>query len=128
MALVEKRLLTARMIRLAFWAAVAFTIVMATLPSPPQIPGSPPDKIQHIAAFAILSVLGAFGYRETPMWRIAIGLSSFGAVIEIIQGIPAIHRDADIKDWIADSVAVAVVLTGLNIWRKGIAKRHQQSN
>ena len=31
-------------------------------------------------------------------------------MIEVLQSIPALHRDCDIRDWIADTVAIAVVL------------------
>jgi hypothetical protein len=96
--------------RLLFWAAAIFAFVMAVLPHPPELPGEPDDKLQHIAAFATLSLLGAWGYAETSLLRLLAGLSAFGAFIEVVQAIPALHRDCDIKDWIADTIACSVVL------------------
>ena len=96
--------------RLLFWAAAAFALGMAILPHPPELPGNPSDKLQHVAAFATLGVLGAWAYAETSIFQLIAGLSAFGALIEFVQAIPALHRDSDVKDWIADTLACALVL------------------
>jgi len=103
--------------RALFWAATAFAFVMAVIPHPPQLPGEPSDKVQHIVAFATLGLLGAWAYVRAPLLRIALGLSLFGALIEVVQAIPALHRDSDLLDWLADTVACAVVLF-LVRWRR----------
>ena len=96
--------------RLIFWAATAFAFVMAVLPRPPRVPGDPSDKVLHVIAFATLAALGAWAYRKLPLFRLAVALSLFGALIELAQAIPALHRDSDIVDWVADTVAAAAVL------------------
>jgi peptidoglycan/LPS O-acetylase OafA/YrhL len=103
--------------RLLFWAAVAFAFVMAVLPHPPEIPGQPNDKVQHIAAFTVLGLLGVWAYARAPLFRLLVGLSLFGAFIELVQAIPALHRDSDVKDWIADTFACGAVLL-LVRWRR----------
>jgi peptidoglycan/LPS O-acetylase OafA/YrhL len=103
--------------RLLFWAAAIFAFVMAILPHPPELPGEPSDKVQHMAAFATLGVLGAWAYFETSVLQLLAGLSLFGAMIELVQAIPAIHRDSDVKDWIADTLACGAVLL-LVRWRR----------
>jgi len=103
--------------RAIFWAATAFAFVMAVLPHPPQVPGAPNDKVQHIVAFATLSVLGAFAYPRTALVKLLAGLSLFGAFIEVVQAIPALHRDSDVLDWLADTAAVTVVLLLVRWWR-----------
>lgn len=90
---------------------------MAVLPHPPQVPGEPNDKVQHIIAFATLSLLGSFAYPRTALLRLLAGLSLFGAFIEVVQAIPALHRDSDVLDWLADTVAVIVVLLIVRWWR-----------
>jgi hypothetical protein len=107
-----------RPVRLLFWAAAIFAFVMAVLPHPPRIPGEPSDKIQHIAAFATLAMLGSWAYTATAPWRLLLRLSLFGAAIEIIQMIPALHRDADVLDWLADTIAVLVVLALIRTLRR----------
>lgn len=103
--------------RLLFWAAAIFAFVMAVVPHPPEVPGEPNDKIQHMVAFATLGLLGAWGYTWTSLVRLLIGLSLFGAFIELVQAIPALQRDSDIKDWIADTFACGVALLIVRWWR-----------
>ena len=90
---------------------------MAVLPHPPQLPGEPNDKVQHIIAFATLAGLGSFAYPVTSVGRVLGGLSLYGALIEVVQAIPALHRDSDVMDWIADTAAVLVVLMIVRWWR-----------
>ena len=103
--------------RLLFWSAALFAFVMAVLPHPPELPGQPSDKIQHVAAFATLGVLGAWAFARKPLLPLLAGLSLFGAIIEVVQSIPSLHRDADVKDWIADTLACGLVLA-IAAWRR----------
>ncbi|KRC79952.1 hypothetical protein [Sphingomonas sp. Root241] len=94
----------------AFWAALAFAFVMATLPHPPQLPGDPVDKVQHILAFTVLTALACAAWPAMSRLRLLIALSAFGALIEVVQAIPALHRDSDWRDWVADTGAILVTL------------------
>jgi VanZ family protein len=107
-----------RSARTLFWAAAAFAFVMAVVPHPPEVPGEPNDKVQHIIAFATLSLLGSFAYPKAALTRLLVGLSVFGALIELVQAIPSLHRDSDVLDWLADTAAVIVVLLLVRWWRK----------
>jgi VanZ family protein len=91
---------------------------MAVLPHPPEVPGQPNDKVQHIIAFATLAALGSFAYPRIGLMRLLAGLSLFGAVIEVVQAIPALQRDSDVWDWVADTAAVAAVLALVWVWRR----------
>ncbi|MFC0206757.1 VanZ family protein [Novosphingobium soli] len=97
-------------LRIAFWLALVFAVVMAIMPHPPAFPGEPSDKIQHMLAFATLAVLGAFAYPRVPKLAIAAALVAVGAAIEVVQMIPVLHRDAELMDLVADSFAILVVL------------------
>jgi len=83
---------------------------MALVPKPPEFPGQPGDKVQHMIAFFTLGSIAAAGWREKPLWTLFAGLAVFGAAIEIFQLIPALHRDAEALDWLADMAAAAVAL------------------
>jgi hypothetical protein len=107
-----------RSARTLFWASVIFSFVMAVLPHPPRLPGNPNDKLQHIAAFVTMSALGAWAYPRFPLLRLLTLLSAFGAAIEVFQAIPALHRDSDVWDWVADTAAVSVVLLAVWWWRR----------
>ena len=97
-------------LRRAFFVCAAFAFVMALLPKPPEIPGEPGDKIQHMMAFATLGALAAAGWRDRALIKLFAWLAGFGAAIEVFQAIPALHRDAELLDWLADMVAAAVAL------------------
>jgi hypothetical protein len=112
-----------RLRRLFFWAAATFAFVMAVVPHPPELPGAPSDKIQHVAAFATLGLLVAWAYMHSPLLRLLAGLSLFGALIEIVQTIPILHRDGDVIDWVADTVACGLVLAGAAWFRRRRAGR-----
>jgi VanZ family protein len=105
-----------RAVRALFWAAALFAFVMALLPHPPLLPGQPNDKVQHIAAFATLALLGAWAYSRTASMKLLVGLSLFGAFIELCQAIPALHRDSDVVDWLADTLAAGLVLLVIRFW------------
>jgi peptidoglycan/LPS O-acetylase OafA/YrhL len=106
-------------LRLLFWAAALFALVMALIPHPPELPGNPNDKIQHMVAFATLGLLGSFAYPRTRPVRLIIGLSLFGALIEVLQAIPSLQRDSDPLDWVADTIACAIVVYAVRWWRAG---------
>ncbi len=112
-----------RLLILAFWSAALFALVMASLPKPPHLPGDPGDKVQHIIAFLTLAALAAAAYPRVPLLRLALGLSAFGAVIETIQLIPALNRDAEWVDWLADTAAAALVLLAVHFFRRRRAPR-----
>ena len=101
-----------------FWAALAFTLTMAWLPHPPSVPGNPNDKIQHIAAFVCLSLAGVAAFPKFPLTRLGERLSFLGAIIEVVQSIPALHRDCDIRDWLADTIAITIVLLAVAAFRR----------
>ncbi len=96
--------------RFVFIGAVLFAVIMASLPQPPQIPGQPSDKVQHIMAFAVLTLLARLAYPATKRWRLFVSLAFLGALIEAVQAIPMLHRDASLLDWLADCGAVGTTL------------------
>ncbi len=112
-------LLSPRLLRPLFWLLFAFALVMAVLPKPPSLPIDRfGDKFEHMLAFAALAGVANLAWRNISPWRIGLQLSAFGALIEFLQMIPALHRDADVRDWVADSGAIiAATLIALFIAR-----------
>lgn len=114
----------AQFARILFWAALLVASIMATLPEPPELPMETTDKVQHMAAFAALTLLMAMGWPRLQLRYIWLALAFFGAIIEIVQGlVPSLNRTADIFDWGADILASAVVVIVLAIIRAGLRKR-----
>ena len=108
--------------RVAFYAAVAVSVIAALAPSPEFEPTfRNVDKVQHMVAFAVLAGLARFGFPDASQWRIVERLSFLGAAIEVFQSIPALHRDCDVWDWAADTLAATVAVVVLT---RLIARRH----
>lgn len=114
----------ARLARIGFVAALVFASVMAFLPQPPQLPGEPSDKVNHILAFATLTALLAIGWPRLSAWRILLIMAGYGALIELVQLIPALNRSGDGMDWVADMGATLVVLALIWGWRRVKAAGH----
>ena len=68
------------------------------------------DKLLHFAAFAALSVIAVIAWGPRRPLLLGSLLSGFGALIEVLQGLPLFHRDASVADWVADTAAVVLVL------------------
>ncbi len=97
-----------------FAVILIFTLYEAFKPPSPGPGLFPWDKADHFSAFFVLTGLALATFPKQPLWRIAAAMAALGAAIELIQGIPFVHRDCDFWDWVADVSAVlgvyAVVL------------------
>lgn len=110
--------------RILMWSAVVTAVTMALLPHPPALPiDAYGDKFEHMLAFAVMALLAAVAYPEVPLPRTAERLSFLGALIEVGQSIPYLHRDCDIRDWFADTGSVLAVLCLYALVRR-LAGRH----
>ena len=108
--------------QVALVAAIILAVTMALLPHPPQLPIDRfGDKFEHMLAFATMAILAALAYPVVPLFRIGERLSFLGALIEVCQSIPALHRDCDIHDWAADTIAIIVVLFIVRLGRRSSA-------
>lgn len=104
-------ILTPKRAQALFVAAVAFTIFMALTPHPPSLPiDGFGDKFEHMLAFATLAFLASFAFVSVSDWAILFRLSVLGAIIEVLQAVPSLHRDCDWRDWLADTIAVGMAL------------------
>jgi VanZ family protein len=64
------------------------------------------DKLMHAAAFGATFLCASLCFPRRPLYLVAIAVSLFGGLTEIIQGMTG--RDADLLDWVADSIGVAL--------------------
>jgi VanZ family protein len=82
------------------------------------------DKAEHALGFLGMSVWfgGLVPRRRYPV--VAVLMLAFGGAIEIAQGAMGLGRDADLLDWVADSVGIAVALAllylGLGGWARWV--------
>ena len=97
--------------RIAFFVAALGALVAALVPSVPFTPTFEySDKYQHFVAFFVLAGLALFGFPQALRRLIVERLSFFGAVIEVFQSIPALHRDCDPLDWATDTAGATVAV------------------
>jgi hypothetical protein len=75
------------------------------------------DKLNHAAAFAVLAILGSFGWPEHRM-RLVVFLVFTGAAIELLQGTHLIARDMDILDLAADCIGMTCGLIAASWTRR----------
>jgi hypothetical protein len=96
--------------RILFWCALVGATTLAIMPQPPHLPTDGfGDKFNHILAFTVMAGLAWLGWPGASRLRIVGGLSLLGALIEVVQAIPMLHRDCDVRDWLADTAAILVV-------------------
>ena len=89
--------------------ALAGALVLALMPQPPTLPTDQlGDKVNHMFAFATLATLALVGWPQMERLRIVERLSFLGAMIEVAQSTQFVHRDCDIRDWAADTLAIVV--------------------
>lgn len=106
------------LLRGLFWLTLLVVFTLAVMPHPPHLPVEPSDKVQHFAAFACLMLIGSAAYPRLSPVKLTLGMAAFGALIEVIQAVPVLRRDADLFDWLVDVAAVGCVLLGLIAWRR----------
>lgn len=96
-------------LRILFWLLLAAALYFALDPRPPRGPfHSLGDKWDHVIAFAALTFIGVLAWPRRNGLLIAALLAGFGALIEVLQAIPALHRDSDWRDLAADCAAIVV--------------------
>ncbi len=112
--------LLTRLAKLAFFAALLFTFYSAVIPPQHALQLVPWDKAEHFIAFYGLTGLAAAAFPKRHIIAIAVLLSGFGALIEIVQGLPMVHRDKDFWDWVADTLAITAALSPMLLvpWRR----------
>lgn len=114
--------------KVAFFAALMFTFYSAVIPPQRALQLVPWDKAEHFIAFYALTGLAVAAFPRRHLLVIAIALSGFGAVIELVQGMPMVHRDKDFWDWVADTLAIGAALAPMLLvwWRRvaGVAPQH----
>ena len=108
--------------RLAMLGAGIVLFALAVLPAGTEQPlfiGE--DKLKHVGAFGVLAFLARLSWPRLPYWSLALGLTGFGVMIELVQGVSGWGRTASVADVIADLVGLALgcaAYEALRNWRR----------
>lgn len=114
-------------LRLTFAVALVVVLAVALYPLAGESSGNG-DKVQHFAAFYGLMLLGAVAYPgRHALIRLILALSTFGALIEVLQPLPPFARDRDVLDWVADNIGIAFAVVPILVahWRARRAPNRQ---
>jgi len=101
-------------LRLArYWFAMAYMLLLVlgvlSLIPVPDIGGS--DKVAHFVSYAALSAwFSLIVEQRNTLWRILIGLISYGLLLELLQSLTS-YRSGDIADAVANGLGVITGLT-----------------
>lgn len=99
--------------RLAFGAAQAVVLWGVFAKGGASVSVLPWDKAEHFAAFLGLMLLALPAAPGRSPAVLALGLAVEGGLIELVQALPIVNRDADVGDWVADLAGIAAVLAVL---------------
>lgn len=105
----ERNIALARVFKALFWIVLVVVFAMAETPSALKTPELFDwDKLNHGAAFVVLSFLLSYSYPEKTLpFRDFILLMGFGILIEIVQYfVPG--RSCSLEDLVADASGLAV--------------------
>jgi len=89
--------------RLTFTVALLAIGVLSLLPATEALPSTGWDKSNHLIGYALLAALARLGWPRTPAWQQFIGLLSWGALIEGLQGATG-YRHAEWGDVLANAL------------------------
>lgn len=104
--------------RLVLSAGIALTLLLALLPAAPDLPALPPGPLQHAVAFVVLTVLSKVSFPQARGTTMFLALAILGGLIEFVQSLPQISREASIEDWLIDCGAVVGSLAVLCMVRR----------
>ncbi len=106
------------------WTLVILATIASIVPSQ-QLPkfGGISDKLEHVVAYAVLSLWFAGIYPRARYPMIGVGLLVMGIVIEGLQSAMNVGRQADLRDVYANSLGIVCGLVLALAWLGGWAQR-----
>jgi len=103
-----------------FATACAYALWQALLPGDDSVGLIPWDKAKHFIVFYVLTTLAVIALPASRFWRIGVVLLGFGVLIEVLQALPIIGRDASGGDILADACGIGAVFAPMILatWQK----------
>lgn len=95
--------------RVLFFFTTAFVLYLATLKGPYPIPSASSDKVNHLCAFLVLTLLMCLGFPRTRPRLCALWMLAYGCLIEVIQSFLP-WSDCSLFDVAADASGILIAL------------------
>lgn len=93
---------------LVAWLGVALIVYLSLMHNPPQLDVEQGDKLQHIAAYAVLTLWWMQLWLERPRrGALAASILALGVALEFAQGTTD-YRTFSIADMGADAIGIAL--------------------
>lgn len=108
---------TAWFFRFLLLIAATSVFVVANIPAHTFPIGFASDKLNHAAAFAVLTPLFLFAFPSVRLIWLFAGLLGFNALIELSQGFFGVGREPDVGDWLVGAVVTTAITSGFAIDR-----------
>ena len=90
------------------WFGVALILYLSLMPHPPELDIEQGDKLQHMAAYAVLMGWWAqMGASDRANARIALIMLGLGIAIEFMQAATG-YRTFSVADMVADALGIAL--------------------
>lgn len=108
-------------IKIIFWLLVIMVLVLSFMPGSVSSSIQHVDKLEHLVAFFVLSILLLLAYKfSKPLFTTAIIMALFGMGIEVVQVyIP--NRIFSMQDFLADIVGIVLALLVYRIFSRKIS-------
>ena len=106
------------------WVSVAAAMVLSLMP--PAVVELPDwnDKLEHAAGYFLLTFWFCGIYPRHRYWAVGLAMLGMGILVEVLQGVMHMGRQADAKDLLADLIgivpALLLSLTPLRYWPRWI--------
>lgn len=99
-----------RVMPLIFWILLAIITALLLIELAPRHHDWPYwDKVEHALVFAVLTSSGYLAFPQRKRW-VYLGLVCYGALMEWLQGVLTITREASVNDWLADVVGILLAI------------------
>ncbi len=101
-----------------FWLLISLITLFLLIEQSKSTPLFPHvDKVMHAIIFATLTAIGYLAYAKHGKW-LFLGIITYGAITEILQGVFTQTRLASIGDWLADIAGVLLCAILINIYNR----------
>ena len=100
---------TPTLARWIFWPSLLLVLIVTLTPLGSELEPAgfrANEKLEHLLAFFGLAYLALQGWGWGKALNIAVGLFALAGAIELLQGLPLVHRDPDLWDWVADAAGI----------------------
>jgi VanZ family protein len=92
---------------------VLTTYLLLVEMSPSKAAWTYTDKIQHAMGFFLLASSASIGFPRKARF-FYVGLVLYGALMEVLQGLLTVTRQASVYDWMADVAGILLSIILLN--------------